>query len=256
MNSNFHISVGSAPIILHVPHSSRSIPEDVRADLLLSDLELESELNEMTDTATDLIAKAAADSAKSKPYIFQNLLSRLVIDPERFPDEREAMNKVGMGAVYLKTSDGKNLRRAGFNPQGLIEKYFDPYAKAFTELTQSILDMHGKVLIIDVHSYRVEQHPNSINHDQNRPAMCIGTDKFHTSAQLRELAINCLSKVGDWYENEPYSGTYVPLKFYGLEPKVQSVMMECRADQFVDDSLQLNAGFKRVVSALANLIDG
>lgn len=239
-----------------MPHASRLIPDDVRSEILLNDAQLKQELDEMTDTATDLIAKSAANSAKVKPYIFQNLLSRLVIDPERFPDDREAMNEVGMGAVYMKTSDGKNLRRAGFNPRALIKKYFEPYAMAFTELTQSILQVHGKVFIIDVHSYRVLQHANSINQNQKRPPICIGTDNFHTSKSFRDLAIKSLSKIGDWYENEPYSGTYVPLKFYRTEPKVQSVMMECRADQFLDDSLQPTAGYKSVVSALTHLIDG
>ncbi len=37
--------------------------------------------------------------------------SRLVVDPERFVnDKEEEMSKVGMGVIYVKTSDGRDLR--------------------------------------------------------------------------------------------------------------------------------------------------
>ncbi len=48
-----------SPVLIHVPHASRVIPPEVRADLLLTDTELAAELDEATDTATDEIAAAA-----------------------------------------------------------------------------------------------------------------------------------------------------------------------------------------------------
>lgn len=58
-----HIQAGHAdsPVILHVPHASRSIPDTVRAGILLSNDELQLELDESTDTATDHIAIRAAE---------------------------------------------------------------------------------------------------------------------------------------------------------------------------------------------------
>ena len=107
MSLGFSITQGDIPVILHVPHSSRQIPADIRSGILLDDASLSAELDEMTDSHTDLVVQNAVADLKVKPWIFQNTLSRLVIDPERFPDEREVMNKVGMGAVYLKSSIGK-----------------------------------------------------------------------------------------------------------------------------------------------------
>ena len=104
MNTGFAITEGDIPVILHVPHSSRQIPADIRSGILLDDQSLKTELDEMTDSHTDLVAQGAVSDLVKKPWIFENKLSRLVIDPERFPDEREVMNKVGMGAVYLKSS--------------------------------------------------------------------------------------------------------------------------------------------------------
>lgn len=41
------------PVVLHIPHSSRIIPSDIRHMILLSDSELENELKKMTDSFTD-----------------------------------------------------------------------------------------------------------------------------------------------------------------------------------------------------------
>ena len=119
-----------SPFILHVPHSSRFIPEDVRRDILLTDDELHHELDEMTDSHTDVLAESAAKKSRIRPWIFLNTFSRLVIDPERFPDAREEMNSIGMGAVYRATSSGAPLREPdGVKEKELLDKFFHPYAR-------------------------------------------------------------------------------------------------------------------------------
>ena len=254
MSGGFAITEGDIPVILHVPHSSRNIPPEIRSAILLDDISLNLELDEMTDSHTDIVARNATADLVKKPWIFENKLSRLVIDPERFPDEREVMNQVGMGAVYLKTSTGEDLRSSDFDSKPLIDQYFKPYAKAFTDLVGNLLDKHKTVFIIDVHSYRVKQHPNAVNHGQARPPICLGTDSFHTPIWLAQLAKDCFSTVGEVIENQPYAGTYVPLDFYEQDDRVLSVMLECRADQFLDEKLQPHAGLTKVASALALLI--
>lgn len=249
---NVELSEGdlNSRTILHVPHSSRFIPGEERADILLGDQELEVELDEMTDTDTDQIAFEAARLAEVKPWIFRNTYSRLVIDPERFPDDREAMNQVGMGAVYHRTSQGAILRNADkARDNRLITKYFYPYAQAFENLTSQILERKGSVTIIDVHSYRVAEHPNGINKGQRRPEICLGVDEFHTPAWLEGSALTAFSSAGEVVVNEPYSGSYVPLKFYGENLKVRSVMMENREDNFTGERFALTC------RALANLIN-
>ena len=49
--------------------------------------------------------------------------------------------------------------------------------------------------------------------------------------------------------NEPYAGTYVPMKFYEKAHEVKSVMMENREDTITGE------GMERSARALANLID-
>ncbi|MFZ9774184.1 MAG: N-formylglutamate amidohydrolase, partial [Candidatus Nanopelagicaceae bacterium] len=53
---------------------------------------------------------------------------------------------------------------------------------------------------------------------------------------------------------EPYAGTYVPLKFYGKDQRVLSVMMETRADTFLDEALIPHSGFDLVASTLSRIL--
>lgn len=76
----------ASTVLLHVPHSSRRIPTEDRAGIVLDDHELEAELTAITDARTDEIAERAADCARLRPWVFVNRVSRLVVDPERFPD--------------------------------------------------------------------------------------------------------------------------------------------------------------------------
>ena len=250
---NFEILQGSpnSRVVLHVPHAARVIPSAVRTEILLNDEELAIELEEMTDADTDLLALHASAQAQVQPWIFKNNLSRLVIDPERFPDDREIMNSIGMGAVYLRTSTGTALREANdARDQKLLQDYFHPYALAFEELIRDRLNEVGAVTIVDVHSYRVNEHANGVNKGERRPPVCLGTDSFHTPGWLISLATNAFSFAGDVFANEPYAGTYVPMAFYEKEANVTSVMMENREDNLA------GAGMERSSEALARLIMG
>ncbi len=83
----------TSPIVLHLPHASTLIPEDLWGEFFLSDQELQEELNRITDHATDVIFQKAFPEAKA--IVFP--VSRLLVDPERFSeDAQELMSRVGM----------------------------------------------------------------------------------------------------------------------------------------------------------------
>ena len=116
-NLPFRIIAGDprSSIMVHVPHASTVIPSWVRQHILLSDEELQDELSFMADALTDAIATRAAQMSSVRPWLFVNGLSRLVVDPERFPDasqEPMAAPEIGMGAVYTKTALGAALRHS------------------------------------------------------------------------------------------------------------------------------------------------
>ncbi|WP_425247792.1 N-formylglutamate amidohydrolase [Streptomyces sp. NEAU-NA10] len=245
-----------SPVILHVPHSAREIPADVRAGIVLDDVALERELDHITDAHTAEIAAEAAGLATATPWRFVNRLSRLVVDPERFPDEREEMRAVGMGAVYTRTTHREVLRPEDVDPEPLVERYFRPYARAMTDAVADRLAVAGRAVIIDVHSYPTERLPYELHGEGPRPPVCLGTDSFHTPPELLAAAQKAFAEVGETRLDSPFAGTYVPLEFYGTEPRVSALMVEIRRDTYMSEpGGPAGAGLHRLASALADLVD-
>ncbi|MFF7070747.1 N-formylglutamate amidohydrolase [Streptomyces pseudovenezuelae] len=252
---SFELLPGAArsPVILHVPHSAREIPAEVRAGIVLDDAALERELDHIVDAHTAELAEEAARLAGVVPWRFVNRLSRLVVDPERFPDEREEMRAVGMGAVYTKTTHREDLRPGDADPGPLIARYFRPYARAMTEAVARRLEVTGRAVVIDVHSYPSAPLPYELHGQGPRPPVCLGTDSFHTPPGLLAAAREAFGEVG---LDSPFSGTYVPLDFHGRDPRVSALMVEIRRDTYMTEpGGPAGPGFHRLARALAALVD-
>ncbi|MFE1414854.1 N-formylglutamate amidohydrolase [Streptomyces sp. NPDC058746] len=247
---------GTSPVILHVPHSSRTVPESVRAGIVLDDGALERELDHITDSHTADIAAAAAAGCAVTPWQFVNGLSRLVIDPERFPDEREEMLAVGMGAVYTRTTHRERLRPDGFDGRPLVERWFHPYAEAMKRAVEDRLEAAGRAVIIDVHSYPTEPLPYELHGDGSRPPICLGTDPFHTPARLLAAAEKAFAGFGGTGLDSPFAGTYVPLEHYGKDDRVSALMVEIRRDVYMSEpGGPAGPGLVALAAALAELAD-
>ncbi|MGW4724420.1 N-formylglutamate amidohydrolase [Streptomyces sp. NPDC004291] len=245
-----------SPVLLHVPHSSRAVPPDVRAGILLGDDELARELDHITDAHTAEIAASAAGAAGTIPWRFVNRLSRLVVDPERFPDEREEMAAVGMGAVYTRTTHRAGLRPDGFDPAPLLDRYFTPYARSMTEAVADRLAATGRAVVIDVHSYPGEPLPYELHGDGPRPPVCLGTDAFHTPPALLDAAREAFGGFGGVGTDSPFAGTYVPLSYYRREPRVHALMVEIRRDLYMSEpGGAAGPGAAALGAALAHLVD-
>lgn len=242
-------------VVIHVPHASQQIPPEIRESIVLDDDALHRELDAMTDAFTDVIASRVATQAGVRPWVFVNRLSRLVVDPERFPDEREEMNAVGMGAVYTRTSTGEVLRDPSEDDTDeLVAEFFDPLAEELSSLVDRRLHDVGTVTIIDLHSFPLLPLPYEL-HDGPRPEICLGTDAFHTPGDLVELAQGAFSdfEVGT---DSPFSGCYVPLAHHESNHDVHALMVELRRDLYLDESFQLvDPALGPIVGALAALVD-
>ena len=234
MTKHFTIFPGDprSNVIIHVPHAGVSIPEDARESIVLSDADLKHEILTMADTNTDLLAMDAYKRANIRPHVFLNNLSRLVIDPERFIDGTEEMDKVGMGAVYTRTHDGRELRPHNNSYDALIDKYFISYTQSLSELANTVFNRCGSVKFIDLHSYSTGCLPYELHQSDLRPELCIGTDKFHTNDMITTLVKISFDHFEDISINQPFKGTYVPLEFYQFDARVQSVMLEIRKDAY------------------------
>ncbi|MFR9799561.1 N-formylglutamate amidohydrolase [Streptomyces sp. MS06] len=244
-----------SPVLLHVPHSAREIPPAVRAGVVLDDTALERELDHITDAHTDRIAARAAAAAGVAPWRFVNRLSRLVVDPERFPDEREEMTAVGMGAVYTRTTHREELRSAGSDPEPLLARYYRPYARAMSGAVAERLAAAGRAVVVDVHSYPARALPYELHGRGPRPAVCLGTDPFHTPPELLAAAREAFADCGDVGLDSPFGGTYVPLDHYRREPRVSALMVEIRRDTYLArPGGPPGPGLDRIAAALGRLV--
>ncbi|MEB3966085.1 N-formylglutamate amidohydrolase [Streptomyces kunmingensis] len=245
-----------SPVLLHVPHGSRTVPADVRAGLLLDDAALERELDLITDARTQDLAEQAAGAAAVTPWRFVNERSRLVVDPERFPDEREEMRAAGMGAVYTRTTGRAPLRpEPPADEAALLATYFHPYARAMTQAVDERLAATGRAVIIDVHSYPSRALPYELHGTDPRPAVCLGTDPFHTPDALLERAREAFAPLGEIGLNTPFAGAYVPLRHYGKDARVGALMLELRRDVYLDEPVTPHDGLAEAAACLAELIE-
>nr|WP_040744432.1 N-formylglutamate amidohydrolase [Nocardia transvalensis] len=245
-----------SPVLLHVPHGSRIVPAGVRDRILLSDTELSAELDRMTDAHTGSIAEQAATPAAVRPWVFTNHLSRLVVDPERFADQREEMRAVGMGAVYTRTSLGDRLREYDADHEkSLLTTYFNPYTAAMTRAVEERLTATGRAIVLDIHSYPTERLPYEL-HSGPRPEICLGTADRHTPPWLIAAARKAFSPF-EVDLNTPFTGAYVPLRYYRFAPEVLSLMIEIRRDRYMTEpGGSPHSGLSAITKSLNALIDG
>ena len=257
---NFEIVAGdaSSPYVIHVPHSSVTIPDDVRAQLQLDDDALAEELRLLTDAHTDELAIRAAGQVRPRPWLCVNRLSRLVVDPERLPDDHEVMFGVGMGTVYTRTSGGLMLRDDDEQArEALLSRYLTPYAEAMADLVDERIAATGQAIVLDFHSYSPRALPYERYQDARRPPVCVGVDFDHTPAALVERVSVACSVLGEVVVNEPFVGTYIPLRHFGRNILVTSVMVEIRRDIYMCEDGSLDPeGTGRVLEALVTILEG
>lgn len=211
-------------ILLNIPHSSEFIPKYLREEILISDNELEKEVNTMTDLYVDKIFSAKKLGIDAKDILKADF-SRLICDVERFEnDSDEIMSEIGMGAVYTKTSHGEKLRNNDIKcRKHIIENYYKPYHKKFEAAVSKRLDKYDECIILDCHSFN----PNAKYLDFGECAdICLGVNG-HTPQWLVNTAKNLFEKAGYTVSiNSPFSGTIVPLAYYNVDMRVSSMMIE------------------------------
>lgn len=251
--THFHVIDNSAdsPVILHAPHGGRAIPPERLGSYLISLPELEAEKDVMTDHHTNTLVAAITGASA-----VINDLSRFAVDVERFPDESEEMNAVGMGVLYTHGSRGQEIRRVTAADEAPLLEYFAAYSRRFTELVDATLARHGRALIIDVHSYPQIELPYELHGGGPRAPLCIGSDPFHASEEFLRAVTESFSGL-ESAANTPFAGAYVPLKHYRTDARVSSVMLEIRRDVYLDEAtVELDeAGFLGLQHSLQRLVD-
>jgi N-formylglutamate deformylase len=242
------------PLLLHLPHDSIVIPAEAAADFLLTGEELRHEQLRLTDWHTADLYAADADRAD----IVRAEVSRFVVDVERFPDDRdEPCAKVGMGATYVRTCDGRPLRVLNAERRAeLMERYYWPHHRRLDEAAAERIARFGRCVILDAHSFPTGPLLTQVDFSAP-PEIGIGTQAGHTSPELLALAEGFFRRHGFVVGvNVPFSGTMVPNRFFGKDPRVQSLMIEVRRDLYMDEGTsERHAGFARIQSVLREIRD-
>lgn len=242
-----------ATMILHIPHSSRTVPEELRGQFTLSDRELEAELIRTADSYVDELFVMP----EARAVVFP--LSRLVVDVERFrSDEMEEMARVGMGMVYTRTVDGSRLRR-DMSPgeRAALETLYDEHHQALEAAVRQELEILGHALIVDCHSFPDRPLPCDGDRSTPRPDICVGTDPFHTPDELSGAVLRRARELGyDAKANSPYAGALVPMAYYRRDDRVRSVMIEVNRRLYMDEeSGEKAAGFEAVKKRMAIILE-
>lgn len=243
-------------VVVHVPHASVLVPPDEAPAFRVSQAELARELLRMTDRWTDdLFPVTAAEAAR---VVFG--ASRLVCDVERFPDDRdEPMAARGMGMIYTRTTEGEPLRTppSPDERRRLHETWYAPHHARLETAVRAVLATAGHALVFDAHSFARHPLPHEPDQAPGRPAICIGTDPFHTPPAVCDAAVAAAQACG-WSVavDRPFAGALVPAAFHRVEPRVHALMIEVRRDLYMDEATGAkHAGFAGVRSGLAVIIE-
>jgi N-formylglutamate amidohydrolase len=218
-------------LIIHIPHSGTSIP--LLDGFIENKIVIEKEISKLTDWYTDELFNSEEDEMIIPRF------SRIFCDPERFKDDEfEIMSQIGMGVLYEKTDEGNFLRKV--TPelrQNIIANYYDKHHQQLSQAVKRELDVYGKAIIVDGHSYPSIPLKRDLSQIEDRPDFNIGTDSFHTPVEMVEFSESFFKKHGyslgiDW----PYKGTIVPMEYYYTNKNVSSIMLEINRKLYMNES--------------------
>ena len=224
---------------------------------LISREEFENEIRLLTDHATDRIFKSAfGRHPEATACVFP--VNRFVVDPERYMDDlREPMAETGMGVIYTHGTRRQQIRRALTHSerQSLLDKYYRPHHDELTSAVQRLLEKHDDCLVLDCHSFPTEALPYEHFPNTRRPDFCLGTDDFHTPAELISNVENELTQSGfSVARDEPFQGSLVPLEYYRCDRRVRSLMIEINRSLYMNDDFSLDEQcLERLVATLRSL---
>lgn len=240
------------PLLIHLPHDATAIPRSAQADYLLSPAELRREQLRLTDWHTAaLYAEGLAPEAMVRAEV-----SRLVVDVERFPDDaHEPCAAVGMGATYIRSTEGRPLRSlTPARRAELLDLYYWPHHRALAAATALRLERFGHCLLLDAHSFPTGALPTQVAFGP-LPEIGIGTEGMHTTPALTQRLRDFFQQYGlQVAVNAPFAGAMVPTAYYHKDARVQSVMIEVRRDLYMDEATgERHAGFARIQAVLKTL---
>jgi N-formylglutamate amidohydrolase len=186
-------------LVVHVPHASTAIPENVWSEFLASRSDVEAEALASADLYTGEMARQAWPHAQ----IVEAEVSRIVVDVERYDDDsREEMAEVGRGVLYthdhLQTAIRKSLCQA--RRDELLDLYYRPH-------WENLRAHAAGAILIDLHTYPAVPWPIERYAGGPRPEIDIGfTEGLTPASWVYALTQHFRENGYEVGHNTPYVG--------------------------------------------------
>jgi len=216
-------------MILHIPHSS--------TNTLGRKIE-KTDIDHLTDVYTDELFF----HPNSDRLVFK--VSRFVVDVERFPDDQEAMLKMGQGICYTKGTRNNDIEV--IDKEKLIETYYKTHHEKLNKLVARTLCFFPIVVVVDCHSFPPEH---------NSPDFCIGFNKDVSNEFLKEIykIEKLLTDLNFTVSlNTPYKGAIIPTNYVN-DARVESVMIEVNKDLYIKNRKEFDE-IKKVITLVLDII--
>ncbi|MDR3707970.1 MAG: N-formylglutamate amidohydrolase [Capsulimonadaceae bacterium] len=242
------------PILIHIPHSSPLIPNELRSQFCVDDDYLRDELLKLTDWFVDDLFNADGFDSIVFP------VSRFVVDVERFAYKAaEPMSSVGMGVIYTNGTDGTPIRNT-LKPQArerLFRCYYCPHHAYLNSWADDALAEYGACLVIDAHSFRSSPLPCDLDQEPERPDICVGVDHYHTPPELERCVVDRFRSFGyTVFVNKPSTGALVPSSVWKKDSRAWAIMIEINRALYMNEADGMRAAnYDRVKEHVASVLD-
>ncbi len=251
------------PMVLSVPHSGQTFPDEFLKAVKMSADELRS--NE--DTFVDELVKPASDAGI--PMISMNIgrafvdvnRDKIEIDPTMFynhPQKDTPMGRrcrVGLGVIHRISAQNNNIYDGLLNYEEVSERLknvYDVYHKRLQQLVDKCVKKFGFCLLVDCHS--MPSKICSIMNDGKNIEFCLG-NLFEQS---------CPDDFANFLKNElekrnyhttfncPYSGAFITFNFCQPRRRIFTLQVETnRALYMEENSHQKINNFQKVSTDLS-----
>ena len=249
MTFDFHD--GNIPVLFTTPHAGVNRFLDSESNVIAQQMETLADMH--IDVVTDMVEQ----HLNGVPYDIRSLMTRMECDIERYPDDREEMNSVGMGVIYDKGIHGKPLYEIPLTHEVKYRRrhaLYYPYHHKLKEYAREIISRFGTCIIVDMHSYATRALDYELHQHDHRPEICIGVNDDDMHTLIQEI---CSGSSYDIGVNETFKGSILP---NGMEPSeyhhMESIMFEVRKDMYLheDNSID-NEGAHSVANEIIRILN-
>lgn len=261
--------VGAVPVVIAVPHAGRVYP-----DALLARMRHPAETAmRLEDRYVDLVARDVVQRTGATMLLAH--APRALIDLNRSPDDMDwEMVAGGAPRGTSRLAAGRRARSGlGLVPRRLaglgelwtgklpgneladrIEHVHRPYHAALSRALESVRDLHGAVLLVDLHSMP----PLGSKTGPDAAADFVIGDRYGVScaSHLSLAAAHILERAG-WRvaNNRPYAGGYVLDRHANPARGIHALQLEVCRTTYLDARLrEPGDGLPRVVAAVEQLV--